>query len=102
MRTAIILLTTVVAALSLVSAALLFGLRRKTPLAINVVRRAGRAMRPLAPHSAGGAGSQAVFTSPVPALLSPADAEGPLFFIRFAGLIAFAVFVAAASVCLLS
>jgi hypothetical protein len=30
------------------------------------------------------------------------DSDGPLFFIRFAGLIAFAVFVAAASVCLLS
>jgi hypothetical protein len=30
------------------------------------------------------------------------DAEGPLFFIRFAGLVAFAVFVAASSVCLVS
>jgi hypothetical protein len=30
------------------------------------------------------------------------DPEGPLFFIRFAGLIAFAVFVAASSVCLIS
>jgi Domain of unknown function (DUF4386) len=30
------------------------------------------------------------------------DAEGPLFFIRFAGLIAFAVFVAASSFCLVS
>jgi deazaflavin-dependent oxidoreductase (nitroreductase family) len=59
MRTAIILLTTVVAVLSLVSAALLIGLRRKTPLAINVVRRAGRAMRPIALRSAGRAGAQA-------------------------------------------
>jgi hypothetical protein len=39
--------------LSLVGAALLIGLRNKTPLAINLVRRAGRAMRPLALRSAG-------------------------------------------------
>jgi deazaflavin-dependent oxidoreductase (nitroreductase family) len=57
MRTVIVVVGMLIAALALVGAIFVVGMRRKTPAVLNAVRRSGRAMKPLVLRSAGRAGA---------------------------------------------
>jgi deazaflavin-dependent oxidoreductase (nitroreductase family) len=57
MRTLTFVVGTLIAALAAVGAIFVVGMRRKTPIVLNAVRRSGRATKPLVLRSAGRAGS---------------------------------------------
>jgi deazaflavin-dependent oxidoreductase (nitroreductase family) len=57
MRTVILVVGTLIAAVVTVGAIFVVGMRRKTPAVLNAVRRSGRAMKPLVLRSAGRTGA---------------------------------------------
>src|SRR3954447_12033999 len=57
MRTAVLLAVALILAFAILGVAFVVGMRHKTPVVLNAVRRAGRAMKPLVLRSAGRHGS---------------------------------------------